>query len=167
MMSDFLQYALYYSDLSAMALLLFPVFISIKNKNKQILSFSSLFFAAIVLRHFLTGYYSELPKEDKVFLWYQTFEYLYIAVFIISMALHIVLLWYTSRAIRTIYVLMAVNICFYAFMHWQRNIMGLHEPDWTWDLYTWTVVPVNYIIVGILVFASLKGVQNRNGNSVY
>jgi len=167
MMSEFLQYVFYYSDFVAMGMSLLAVLISLNNKNKQIFSFSLLFLFAIAIRHILASGYSELPQAEKVFLWYQTFEYVFIAVFVISMALHIVLLWNTSKAIRAIYVLMGINICFYAFMHWQRNIMGLHEPNWTWDLYTWTVVPVNYIIVGILVFASIKGVQNRNGNSIY
>ncbi|WDE07183.1 hypothetical protein SG34_009970 [Thalassomonas viridans] len=146
---------------------LLAVMLSAKSKNRPIFSFSLLFLTAIALRHMLQGAYSGLPLAEKVVLWYQTFEYLYIGVFVISVAMHALLLWHTSKAIRMIYVLMAVNICFYAFMHWQRNIMGSHLHNWSWDLYSWSVAVINYCIVGILLVASMKGVQNRNGNSIF
>lgn len=166
-MGDLLQFALYYGDIIMMIMSLISIFISLKNKNWPVFSFALLFLIAIALRHLLQGFYSELPRAEKIYLWYQTFEYLFFGVFILSVALHALLLWTTSKAIKAIYVLMTINICFYAFMHWQRNIMGWNNHDWTWDLYTWTVVPVNYVIAGILLFASIKGVHSRNGSSIH
>ena len=165
-MSDLVQYTLYYGDIILMIASLIPVFICLKNKNWPLFTFSLLFLFAISLRHILQGAYSELPKEEKIYLWYQTFEYLYFGAFVASVAIHALLLWKTSKAVKCIYVLMTTNVCFYAYMHWQRNIMGWNEPNWTWDLYTWTVVPINYIIVGILLVASIKGVQGRDGRSI-
>ncbi|WDE12733.1 hypothetical protein [Thalassomonas haliotis] len=149
-----------------MSLCFLAVFSSLKQKNWPIFSFGLLFLSTTAIRHILQGAYSELPRAEKIYLWYQTFEYLYFGAFIASVALHALLLWTTSKAIKCIYVLMTINVCFYAYMHWQRNILGRNEPDWTWDLYTWTVVPINYIIVGILLFASIKGVKGRDGRSI-
>ncbi|WP_044838972.1 hypothetical protein [Thalassomonas viridans] len=165
-MSSILQYILYYGDKAMIVICLVPVFMSLRNKNWPVFSFTLLYITAIALRHILSSVYSDFPQEEKVYFWYQTFEYVFFGAFMISIALHALLLWTTTRAIKCIYVLMTINVCFYAFMHWQRNIMGWNEPDWTWDLYTWTVVPINYIIVSILIFASIKGVHGRDGRSI-
>ncbi|WDD99958.1 hypothetical protein [Thalassomonas actiniarum] len=165
-MSDILQYILYYGDIFLMIISLIPILICFKNKNWPLFTFSFLFLIVVSLRHLLIGFYSGFPRAEKVYYWYQTFEYLYFGAFIASVAIHALLLWTTSRTIKIIYVLMTINVCFYAYMHWQRNIMGWNDPDWTWDLYSWTVAPINYIIAAILLFASMKGVRGRDGRSI-
>ena len=166
MTTSLVQYALFYSDIIFMCICLLAILKSFSRKCWPIFTLSLVFLVAVACRHIIQGSYSKLPRFEKVELYYQTFEYTYVLVILLSVILHAVFLWKTTRIVRGIYALLAVNICCYVFMHWQRNVYNLNEPNWTWDVYTWTVVPINYVIAGLLVYASTQGVKQVYGNSI-
>ncbi len=161
-MTATLQQFLFYSDIAFILLCCFAAYKSYSNGNKSILTVSTLVILGAAVWHWLVSIYANYPKPDRIEVWYQTFEYINIAIILIAVAIHALLLWHTSKIVKSIYGLLTLNVCCYTFMHWQRNVFNIQVHNWTWDVYTWTVVSVNYIIAGLLIYASLKAGNNKS-----
>ncbi|AWL12795.1 hypothetical protein HMF8227_02343 [Saliniradius amylolyticus] len=155
-MSDVTRVLLFNSDLILLVLYVLAIGAAVRCRHRSYVILGIILLLVLGVRHYLAAFYATLPIESYRFWWYQSWLYLFVGGLLLSVLAHNALFVQRGKWVKPIYLLMLVNVLAYGFMHVQRIELGINEPNWTFTAYTITVVTVNYMIAGLLLFGAVR-----------